>query len=233
MKLLTWNILKGGSRRRNSKIIGSLISHDPDVLVLTEFWEGPKGDYVKEHLRDAGWEHQYSSNPLPKENGLLIASKSSVSPQLSPLMPAERQRWVEVDVEGLHILAVHIPMGPPKLPFWATILERAEQLVTRPALIIGDLNTGLAHDAEGTPFLCTDSFERLLETGWHDAWRLKHGSHQEYSWYGTAKTPKGFRLDHALVSDPIQSHVNACFYSHQERVARYSDHSPLVVELGL
>lgn len=59
MKLLTWDIQKGGSRRRNSKITASLISHDPDVLVLTEFWEGPKGDYIKGQLRDAGWEHQY------------------------------------------------------------------------------------------------------------------------------------------------------------------------------
>ena len=233
MKVLTWNIMQGGSQQRLAKITDTLVTHDPDVLVLTEFWAGPKGDFIKQRLREAGWHDQYGSGAAPKENGLLIVSKRSLSLQATAIVPAERHRWLEVAVPGLRILAVHIPMGQPKPRFWAKVLERAQQLVAGPALIIGDLNTGLPVDAEGTPFECGDSFERLLTTGWHDAWRLKNGSHQEFSWYSNAKNKKGFRLDHALVSDPVRDHVSACWYSHGERIARYSDHSPLVVQLDL
>lgn len=78
-----------------------------------------------------------------------------------------------------------------------------------PSLIIGDFNTGLPVDGEGTPFECEDSFARLLTMGWHDAWRLKNGSHREFSWYSHAKRRNGFRLDHALVSDPLRDRVVA------------------------
>ena len=234
MKVLTWNIMQGGSQQRLAKISDILVAHDPDVLVLTEFWEGPKGDFIRQRLRNAGWHDQYSSGAAPKENGLLIASKRTLSPQPPSIVPAERHRWMEVAVQELRILAVHIPMGPPKPLFWAKVLERAQQLVTGPALIIGDFNTGLPVDTEGTAFECGDSFERLLITGWHDAWRLKNGSHQEFSWYSHAKKKKnGFRLDHALVSDTIRDKVISCCYSHDERTARYSDHSALIVQLDL
>jgi len=36
MKLLTWNIKHGGSSRINN-ILQTLVNHDPDLIVLTEF----------------------------------------------------------------------------------------------------------------------------------------------------------------------------------------------------
>lgn len=117
MKILTWNIMQGGSQQRLAKITDTLVNQGPDILVLTEFWEGPKGDFIKQRLREAGWHDQYGSGAAPKENELLIASKRSVSLQVTSIVPAERHRWMEVAVQGLQILAVHTPWACPSPGF--------------------------------------------------------------------------------------------------------------------
>ena len=231
MKILTWNIRQGGSKQRLAPIINTLISHNPDVLVLTEFWDGRKGDFIGGHLRDAGWEHQLTSNPSPRTNGLFIASKWGISPCKQSVVPTEGHRWMEFDVNGLRILAVHIPLGPTKPLFWDKIVERAEQLVAGPALIIGDFNTGLPEDAQGAPFKCVESMQQVLDMGWYDAWRLANGSEQEFSWYSSAEN--GFRIDHAFVSAASKDRVRHCAYSHQERRLGYSDHSALMIDLAI
>ncbi len=232
MKILTWNIKHGENKPHLVNITDTLVTHDPDILVLTEFREGPKGDFIRNRLSGAGWVHQSTSGPAPNTNGLLIAAKGPLSPCKGSIAPTESHRWMEFEVDEVRFLAIHIPINTThtKTLFWDKVLQRADSLVDRPALIIGDFNTGLPADAQGTPFHCVESMQRLLNMGWQDAWRLTNGSRQEYSWY--SHVGNGFRIDHAFVSDPVKDRVVQCYYSHPERELRYSDHSALIIELA-
>ena len=74
----------------------------------------------------------------------------------------------------------------------------ARDLRDERALIVGDFNTGLPIDAEGTPFVYSEKMAELLDIGWIDAWRQRNPEGKEYTWYSNAN--KGFRLDYAFAS---------------------------------
>jgi len=42
-----------------------------------------------------------------------------------------------------------------------------------------------------------------------------------------------FRIDHAFLSDGLAERAGPIRYSHEERLAGLSDHSPLILELGI
>jgi exodeoxyribonuclease-3 len=233
MKVLTWNIRHGGSKQHLQTISATLIQHAPDMMVLTEFRDNEKGRVIQQTLDDAGWNRQVTSNPPPKTNGILIALKETYSVQHTCPVAIPSHRWIELEVRGLRILAVHIPIDSKesKTLFWNGIIERSQKLRNTHCLIIGDLNTGLAVDAKGAPFTCVEHMQSLFDNGWHDAWRLCNGQRQEYSWFSNAKN--GFRIDHAIVSDPIKGAVLTCYYSHTERENGYSDHSSLSIDLNM
>jgi exodeoxyribonuclease-3 len=46
------------------------------------------------------------------------------------------------------------------------------------------------------------------------------------------KTGNGFRIDHAFLSATLAARVGSIRYSHDERLAGISDHSPLILDLG-
>jgi exonuclease III len=44
---------------------------------------------------------------------------------------------------------------------------------------------------------------------------------------GSAPGGNGFRIDHAFLSQDLAAHAGTIRYSHEERIAGLSDHSPL------
>jgi exodeoxyribonuclease-3 len=98
--------------------------------------------------------------------------------------------------------------------------------------LIGDFNCGIPFaDSDTRTFACTHLFQALLQQGWVDAWRVRHGKAREFSWI-SARSGHGFRYDHALVSAPLNPQVKEVRYLHHLREEGLSDHSALVVELG-
>ncbi len=120
-------------------------------------------------------------------------------------MNCRQMAKMEVEVDGISILGIHIPINSKrtKTLFWETVLQNAESFRDGPALIIGDFNTGLPVDAQGTPFHCVQHMERLGKMGWQDALRLINGSRPEYSWY--SNVGNGFRIDHAFATIRIRN----------------------------
>jgi exonuclease III len=92
--------------------------------------------------------------------------------------------------------------------------------------MIGDFNTGLKEDAQGTPFLCGEYMETLLRSGWTDAWRSLNPSLQEYSWFSTAGN--GFRLDHVFATQTAMHSITSVQFNHLARESGASDHSALL-----
>ena len=71
--------------------------------------------------------------------------------------------------------------------------------------------------------------DAIEQIGFRDLWWHRYPERREYSWFSTRNN--GFRIDHALLSQELAGCAGAVYYSHMERTAGLSDHSPLIVEL--
>lgn len=234
MKLLTWNITHGGSGRIEG-IIRTLVQHNPDLIVLTEYRAEP-GDPIGNGLRNNGWIYQISSHPPPDNNGILLASRFPLeSKAVETDHPLVRCRWVEARVPGhdLTVVGLHIPTAknkPAKRAFWEHLIAFARTHLNEPCILMGDFNTGLPLDAAGSPFVYSEYMRELSGLGWVDAWRRIHGPEKrEFTWYSTAK--KGFRLDYGFLSPEMVGRLKDARHLHECREQKISDHSPLLVEI--
>lgn len=234
MRIMEWNLQYGGAQERLPGIVEAVRRHDPDLLVLLEF-RAEKTIEISLSLAALGFPYVLNSQPPPRTNGILIASKAALV-QISPgRVKSSPHRWMEVCPDGsdLRILAVHVPGASDlsgKMEFWQALLEYAnESVILRDRrIIVGDLNTGLERDTEGTAFIGTEHLSKLLEMGWRDVWREYHQVAREYSWL--SHSGKGMRTDHALASPHVQ-HPLWAKYSHQERETGLSDHSILILDI--
>ncbi|MFS0657176.1 endonuclease/exonuclease/phosphatase family protein [Bacillus sp. 179-C3.3 HS] len=238
MKLLTWNINHGGSSKRISNIAQQIIKHSADLILITEYWSGEKGEKLQKYLRDDGYQYIVTSNGKSKQNHLLFASRYPFE-----ILPSSYQnekygeRWLEIKLhqKDLHVLGIHIPTSGQdqqgKLDFWMEVNGFARKNINHKAIILGDYNTGLAEDAQGAPFRGAEYMQELLDMGWIDAWRHTHGNFCGYSWYSSKGN--GFRIDHAFGSPLLHEKILESYFSHQERMCKISDHSLLIVELAL
>jgi len=245
MKLLSWNIQHGGGTR-DVRIVSAIADHNPDIIALMEYRAKP-GMALCQAFGANGWPHIVSSSPTGIDNGICVLSRVPLSCERAPAAPPENVvRWLDVDLpeHGFGFCVVHIlsslpvakePEGAAKTRFWEALLAAAEARIAEPLLIIGDFNTG-AHlvDEAASTFVCAEHFARLSALGWIDVWRHFHGAATEYTWYSLPRAGapgNGFRLDHAFATPSLLARISACRYSHAEREAKVSDHSPLILEI--
>jgi len=234
MRVMEWNIRHGGSRGSLPGTISSFKQHEPDIICLIEFRQ-ERVIELSLALAKNGWPYILSSQPPQNTNGVLIASKKALEAVPNPPGMPEPHLWLEVALSrsDLRLLAVQIPSAQDltvRSEFWRALRSHAAfvQAEGLREIIIGDLNTGLEMDSEGTSFLGDEDLKAILDTGWRDVWREYHQKAREYSWYNSRG--KGYRLDHVLVSPAIETPVWAK-YSHKERQEGLSDHSPLIFDL--
>ncbi|MCG7844583.1 MAG: endonuclease/exonuclease/phosphatase family protein [Methanomassiliicoccales archaeon] len=234
MRIMEWNLQFGGAQERLPGIIEAVRRHDPDLIILLEF-RPEKVIEVSLSLAALGYPYILNSQPPPRTNGILVASKSTLR-----VVDGEREithghRWLEVSPQGsdLRVLAVHVPGASDmagKIEYWQALLNYAKEAVEVQgrAVIIGDLNTGLEQDTEGLSFVGQEHLLELLGMGWRDVWREYHQVSREFSWYSSSG--KGMRTDHVLVSPHIR-HPLWAKYSHPERENGLSDHSILILDI--
>ncbi|WP_163970342.1 endonuclease/exonuclease/phosphatase family protein [Oceanobacillus halotolerans] len=238
LKLLTWNIRHGGAKKKIKHIIQSFILHNADINVITEFRENESGNKLHRSLHENGWVFQQGSNPPKGKNGILIASKIPFEVPVihHDYLPQAKHRWNEVHLNdfNLFILGVHIPsIGDKwgKENHWESIIQYAKHKLDSKSVIIGDFNTGLTEDGEGTPFKLVQYMHELNDMGWIDSWRVYHNRVNDFTWYSHADN--GFRLDYAYVSPALKENILVSYHSHKERIDKYSDHSLVICELSV
>jgi len=234
MRIVTWNIRQGGAASRYQAMADRLDSYDADMLVFTEFQE-KSHQGLAPLLRDKGYPHEAYSGATGRTNGVFVMAKAPFIARGTGIATdaPERALSITLSESRLSFLCVHIPGSDDKkfskVDFWNSILSCCRQKDNAPDVIIGDFNTGLTADSQGTTFSCMEQMQSLLAGGWQDAWRKLHGNRPEFTWYSNAGN--GFRLDHCLVRDSLAPAIRHAYYSHQERETKLSDHSLLVVEL--
>ena len=78
MKLLAWNLNHRAARRQIPSWIAAAINEQaPDILVLTEYVEGPDHDFFLASLNANGLSEFSCSTQPGRENQVLIASRST------------------------------------------------------------------------------------------------------------------------------------------------------------
>jgi exonuclease III len=221
-------------------MVAAIDSYHADVCVLAEYRAERRGELTA-LLGDAGFATHVATTAAPHKNGLLVATRLDFLAVPPPAGLMYQQRWIELDIPaaGMRLLACHVPpkisIGvEQKTAFWDTLLNYARQHIDANSMIIGDLNTGAPHrDEHRSTLYCAEHFEELGRLGWVDAWRKFHGpTKKEWTWTFPSRPSYGYRLDHAFCSPGLANRLQACSYSHAERLQRLSDHSILILDLN-
>jgi exodeoxyribonuclease-3 len=232
LRLLAWNIRQGGGTRLHA-IAGALARHEADILVISEYRGGDSGVRLRAALAELGYPHQTSLAPPPGKNGVLIAARHKLRElgAVGALLP-EPYRMVRAEVAGFVLCGIYMPNLLAKVPYWEALIAALAAEAGGAALAIGDFNTCRAYVDEPGAIDATAHFMDKVEAiGFCDLWRRRYPEGREFSWYSTRGN--GFRIDHAFLSPPLAAQAGPIRYSHDERLAGLSDHSPLILDLGV
>jgi exodeoxyribonuclease III len=231
LRLLAWNIRQGGGARLPA-ITEALARHEADILIISEYRGGDSASRLRAALVGLGYPHQSSLAPPPGKNGVLIAARCPLREHgaIGAGLP-EPYRMVRVEFAGVSLCGIYMPNLLAKVPYWEALVAALAAESGGAALAIGDFNTCRAYVDEPGAIDATAHFMDQVEAiGFCDLWRRRYPEGREFSWYSTRGN--GFRIDHAFLS-ALAAHAGAVRYSHAERLAGLSDHSPLIVDLQL
>lgn len=228
-KLISWNIQQGGGTRIAS-IARALSKEKANCIVLSEFKNNDSGQQLRNFLMKAGYKIQLVHQAPSTINSVLIASNIPVDSRLH--FDADNNfphAIIEAVYPAFRIFGLYLP-HKKKHQLFPYLLEKILEDKT-PVIIAGDYNSGINHiDQQGKSFWYEEHLKKMPELGVHDAFRYLHGPIKEYSWY--SHQGNGYRYDHTYVSEALLPITKRCYYLHDWRERKLSDHSPMVLELG-
>ena len=231
MRMLAWNIRQGGGSRL-ARIADALAHHEADILVLSEYRGGEAAVRLRAALDTLGYRYATLLAPPPGRSGVLIAAHCAFRDhgEVDGGLP-EPYRMVGVEFSAFRLIGIYMPNLLAKVPYWETLIATLGETGGH-ALAVGDFNTCRPYlDEAGAIDRTAHYMDRMAEIGFCDLWRRRNPELREYSWFSTRGN--GFRIDHAFLSDALAACTGMIRYSHAERLTSISDHSPLILELGV
>lgn len=243
--LFCWNIANP-SAQRAGKQASWLRQRPENVLVLTEVKRSEGCLFLKRYFQAYGYNVIFP-NPEGKEFGVMIVSKHTLIPSsFSDLVDYLQSRVVstKLNFQGskIEIIGIYVPSRDSSyekiekkkrfLKSLITTLELNPQSSRR--IFCGDFNILEPDHIPYYPFFKEweyDFYRNLMKYQLKDAFRHLNPKAQEYSWVG--RTGDGYRYDHYFISTDLLSFVKKCYYLHEPRKIRLSDHSALIAELNL
>jgi exodeoxyribonuclease-3 len=255
MRFLTWNIQSGGGNRLGA-IVEELQELAPDFIALTEV-TSKNLDQLRDALVGQGYDHIATTCSEGRANSVLVASRMPVT-VASEALSHDQERWLSLEIPGLDlkVLCVHVPGATDnkfgadgygmsgkkrKELFWDNVIQYAQRHKDERVVLIGDFNTGLPEDAQGTPFELSDRIRVLRLEKYADVWRSLNPKSREFTWYSKRKNKQtgvsedfnGFRLDYLFVSGVLREAVTNAEHIHSVRVQGTSDHAILMADLAI
>jgi exodeoxyribonuclease-3 len=232
MRLLAWNIRQGGGSRV-PRIADALARHEADILILSEYRGGEAAGRLRAALAHLGYRFATAVAPPPGRSGVLIAARCAFLDDgaVGVGLP-EPYRMVAVEFAAFRLIGIYMPNLLAKVPYWETLISTLRSRNGGHTLAVGDFNTCRPYlDEAGAIDRTAHYMDRITEIGFCDLWRQRNPELREYSWFSTRGN--GFRIDHAFLSDALAACAGPIRYSHDERLAGLSDHSPLILELRI
>ena len=254
MKIAAWNV--NSLNVRLPHVLDWLATNKPDVLCLQETkQEDSKFPY--DALKEVGYNAVHFGQKT--YNGVAILSTHEISDVEYGIanFDDEQKRVISATINGLRVICVYIVNGQAvdseKYEYkmrWLTALNGwlASELQKYPKLaVLGDYNIAPddrdCHDPAAwigqilvSP-LEREHFQRLLQLGLHDSFRLFDQPEKSFSWWDYRmmgfRRNLGMRIDHILVSDALKVDCKAAYIDKAPRkLERPSDHTPVVLELA-
>lgn len=252
MKIISYNV-NGIRAAMNKGFTDWLKAAAPDVLCLQEI-KAMEEQVDTSALLEAGYPYQYWFSARKKGySGVAVLSK--IKPRHVEYGTGidymdEEGRNLRVDFEEFSVMSLYLPSGTndDRLSHKFQYMDDFQTYINRlknkhPKLVIcGDYN--ICHraidihdpvrNATVSGFLPEERewLESFINSGFIDSFRHFNESPHQYSWWSyranARNNNKGWRIDYALVSEPLQNHLKRAFILPD---ARHSDHCPVGVEL--
>ncbi|NND15077.1 MAG: exodeoxyribonuclease III [Eudoraea sp.] len=252
MKILSYNV-NGIRAAMNKGLVSWLKASDPDVICLQEI-KAMEDQIDTQALASLGYKHQHWFSAEKKGySGVAILSKlkpDKVTYGTGISYMDKEGRNLQADFNGLSVLSVYVPSGSNldrldlKLQYMADFKDYVIGLKkSTPNLVVcGDYN--VCHQAidihdpvrnkNVSGFLPVERqwMTDFLSSGFIDSFRHLNPEPHNYTWWSyranSRSNNKGWRLDYAIVSDPLASRLQRSVILSE---AVHSDHCPVLVEI--
>lgn len=251
MKIISYNV--NGIRAALKKdFIGWLKSANPDVICLQET-KAMKEQLDLEVFEEAGYIYNYWYSAQKKGySGVAILSK--IEPNHVEFGTGIESmdfegRNIRADFDGVSVMSLYLPSGTnsARLSHKFEYMDMFQEYINNlkkdiPNLVIcGDYN--ICHEEidihnpkmKGVSGFLPEEREWLgqfIDNGFTDSFRFLHPETQTFSWWSyranSRANNKGWRLDYALVSQPLQENIKRAVILTE---AVHSDHCPILVEI--
>ena len=251
MKLLSYNV--NGIRAALNKGFDSwLAATQADIICIqeTKALEEQVDTSVFEKL---GYHHYWFSAQKKGYSGVAIFSKSKPNKVVygSGIDHMDYEgRILRLDFDQVSVMSLYLPSGtnPERLDYKFQFMDEFQTYIDQlkieiPNLIIcGDYN--ICHqpidihdpirNKNVSGFLPEERawLDQFIKSGFIDSFRLFNPQPHQYSWWSyranARNNNKGWRIDYALVSEPLQASITLSFILPE---AKHSDHCPVGLEL--
>ena len=254
MKIISYNVngIRAALRKDFLEWLGAA---SPDVLCLQEIKANPD-QFDASVFEGLGYMHNYCF-PAEKKgySGVALLCKQKPNEVVYgtgiDYMDGEG-RNLRVDFDNVSVMSLYLPSGtnPERLDFKFTYMDDFQTYIntlkqTHPNLVIcGDYN--ICHEAidihdpvrnaKVSGFLPEERawIDQFMQQGFTDSFRHLNEEPHNYSWWSyranARANNKGWRIDYAMVSEPLTKHIERAFILPQ---AVHSDHCPVGVTLNM
>jgi hypothetical protein len=233
-RVLAWNV----NHRTFNKPVPSTVATAigalaPDVLVLTEYVPGSDHSRFCGELLALGMRSILMSPREARHDQVLVATRAvGIAAELTgPEIPHAQSNFLHVRIpeHGIEVIGVRVPMfkhSDDTDNYWSWLESFMELQMTRPLVVIGDLNVDPARAHSRS----AQGLARIERRGWQrpvvaDGWSYCSGT--------------GFHscLDHVLISPQLHVHGSNYVARHEQHAFAgeadaMSDHAALLVTIG-
>jgi len=251
MKIISYNV--NGIRAALKKdFVGWLKAANPEVVCLQET-KAMVDQVDMTEIEALGYQHFWFSAQKKGYSGVAIFTKikpKNVSYGSGIDHMDFEGRILRVDFDKVSVMSLYLPSGtnPDRLEYKFRFMDEFQEYITKlriefPNLIIcGDYN--ICHQAidihdpvrnkNVSGFLPEERawLDHFMKSGFIDSFRLFNQEPHRYSWWSyranARNNNKGWRIDYALVSNPLQNNIKRSFILPE---AKHSDHCPVGLEL--
>ena len=255
LKIATWNV--NSLRVRLPHVLDWLAAHGPDVLALQET-KLPDKDFPAAEIEKAGYRAVYAGQSA--YNGVAILSRSPAEDVITdpPGLDDHQRRVLAATIAGVRVVDLYVPNGQSvgsekyvyKLEWLDTLTGYIrDAMAEHPRLVVlGDFNIAPEERDVHDPALWKGhvlfsdperaAFQRLLDLGLSDTFRLFEQPEREFSWWdyraGGFRRNLGLRIDHILGTPAMRDACRSCRIDREPRKReRPSDHAPVLAEFDL
>lgn len=245
LQIFCWNVANPSLKRATIQAEW-LRKTNSNILILTECKNSEGCRFFEKYFLAYGYEVMF---PKPKDNeyGVLIASKiktnaalfsnnvTFLNSRIASITIKHPSLNVPIEIIGLYVPSRDVSEDKitKKKKFIQNVISAfANTNTSKYRIFCGDFNVLEPNHFPHYPFFQDWEYNFYSTLSKHeliDAYRYLHPTEQEYSWVG--RTGDGYRYDHFFVSRELTQYVKKCFYLHDPRDEKLSDHSAIIGEL--